>query len=387
MSGRIVIVGAGIAGVSTAQALRSGGYDGEVVLIGDEPYLPYRRPPLSKEVLRGDKTADDIRIKKAEWFAAQNITLRTGVAATGLDLHDRALTLSDTSVESYDRLVLATGGEPRRLPGQGPDQTRVRVLRRLADVPDPAELSDAGRIVVVGGGLIGSELAASARELGVQVTLLEAADLPMPKMLPGLIGERYAALHRAEGVTLETGVAVARVEQDEEGATVTATDGRSWSAPLVFVSIGIDPSTELAEKAGLRVEDGIVVDRYGQTSVVGVYAVGDVANWPHPLGGRFRGEHWQGAQNQGTAVGTSLSGTPSKFREVPWAWSDQYGHTLQVAGWPERADDVIVDGSLEELDFIARFTREGTLMAVVGIGRPRDIRSARTQIAEELWGP
>lgn len=363
-----------------AQAARTAGHDGDIVLIGDEPSLPYRRPSLSKEVLRGEKTADDIRIKKPEWYDDQRITLMTPATVTDLDLAARRVLVAEDTPQPYDVLVLATGGVPRSLPGQAREHDRIRVLRQLADVPDPSELTDAGRLLIVGGGLIGAELAASARDLGVEVTMLEAADLPLPQLLPAVIAERYAALHRERGVDLHTGVTVANVDQSDGEAHVRSADGREWSAPLVFVSIGIEPAARVAERAGLRVDDGVVVDAFGRASDPAVYAVGDVANWPHPLGGRFRSEHWQGAQNQGTAIGRSIGGTPQEFAEVPWAWSDQYDVNLQITGWPDLADDVRIDGDLDELDFFASFTRRGELIGAVGIGRPRAIRTARKTI-------
>lgn len=380
----VVVVGAGIAGVSTVNGLLMGGFDGEIALIGDEPVLPYRRPTLSKEILRGEKASDQIRIKPEAWY--EPLDLRSSVAGMDLDLEAAELTLGDGSTLVYDRLVLATGAIPRLLPGQTRGQARVRTLRTLADVAPLKELLAGRRAVVVGAGLIGAEFAASARELGCEVTILEAAPVPLPRMLPALIGERYSALHRAKGVVLETDVRVAAVGETESEAFVRSTDGREWSAPLVVVAIGVAPDTALAEKAGLHVENGIVVDEYGQTSAAGVYAVGDVANVPHPLGGRYRGEHWQGAQNHGTAVGRSLTGQSQKITEVPWAWSDQYGLNLQVTGWPDLADALDVDGSLDDLDFIARLTREGRLVGAIGIGRPSDIRLVRKQIAERVLG-
>lgn len=387
MTSRVVVVGAGIAGVSVAGALRAAGHEGEIVLLGEEPELPYRRPPVSKEVVRGAKTADDIRIKKADWYDAQRITLRTGTLVAAIDVDAHEVRLDDDEVLGYDTLVLATGGRARTIQS---DARGVRTLRGLADVEGVVRgLTPGAHVVVVGAGLIGSEIAASARGLGAEVSLLETADLPLPRLLPPLLGRMYVDLHEAEGTDLHTGVTVTSIEDGPDGrCVVTAADGRTWTAPLVVVAIGMAPCTELAEAAGITVASaeeggGVVVDEHGLTSAPDVYAVGDVAQMPNDvLGGRHRVEHWQNAQNHGTAVGRNIAGEPAGFHEVPWAWSDQYGHTLQVAGWPSADHRVVVRGSLDERDFSAFFLAEdGVLRGAVTIGRPGDVRKACAWIA------
>lgn len=391
MTAPVVVVGAGIAGVSAVAALRSHGHEGPVVLIGDEPELPYRRPPVSKEIVRGDKTADEIRIKKAEWYEQQDITLRTGTSVASIrpDVHE--VELADGERITYAQLLLATGGRARTLG----DARGVRTLRSLADVPALTDgLGEGARIVVVGAGLIGSEIAASARGLGCEVVLLESADLPLPRLLPPALAELYVDLHKSEGTELHTGVTVASIDDRPDGTTVVrATDGREWAAPVVVVAVGMEPNVELARAAGLDVATpeqggGIVVDALGRTSAPDVFAAGDVANQPRPvLGGRHRVEHWQGAQNHGTAVGAAMAGSTTPFEEVPWCWSDQYGHTLQVTGWPLATHDLVVEGSLAERDFVAYLLDDGVVRGAVGIGRPRDIREARVAIAEgRRWG-
>lgn len=387
MTSRVVVVGAGIAGVSVAGALRAAGHEGEIVLLGEEPELPYRRPPVSKEVVRGAKTADDIRIKKADWYDAQRITLRTGTLVAAIDVDAHEVRLDDDEVLGYDTLVLATGGRARTIQS---DARGVRTLRGLADVEGVVRgLTPGAHVVVVGAGLIGSEIAASARGLGAEVSLLETADLPLPRLLPPLLGQMYVDLHKSEGTDLHTGVTVTSIEDGPDGhSVVTSSDGRTWSAPLVVVAVGMTPCTELAEAAGIVVASadeggGIVVDEHGLTSAPDVYAVGDVAQMPNEvLGGRHRVEHWQNAQNHGTAVGRNIAGEPVGFHEVPWSWSDQYGHNLQVAGWPSSDHEVVVRGSLDERDFSAFFLADdGVLRGAVTIGRPADVRKARAWIA------
>lgn len=382
---RTVIVGAGVAGVSAAAGMRTAGYAGEIVLIGDEPELPYRRPPVSKEIISGERTADQIRIKKAEWYADKRIELLTGVHVTSIDpaaktVHVAAGGGAETPW-AYDQLLLATGGRARTMPGA----SGVHTLRSLADVPALiAEMQPGKHVIVVGAGLIGSEIAASARGLGCQVTLLEAAGLPLPRLLPRVIGQMYCDLHKSEGTELHTDVDVEAIAGSSGSAgsggvtVVTAADGRSWSAPVVVLAIGMEPNTELAEAAGIAVDNGITVDALGQTSIPNIYAAGDVANQPNgTLGGRQRVEHWQGAQHHGTAVGKAMAGSGVEFAEVPWCWSDQYGSNLQVTGWPEASDELVVRGSIEARDFSAFFLRDHRMVGAITIGRAADIRTAR----------
>lgn len=381
---RAVIVGAGIAGVSAAAGMRSAGFEGKILLIGEEPELPYRRPPVSKEIIRGAKTADQIRIKPATWYADNAVELLTGTRVMAIDPSTREVALETGAPVSFDRLLLATGGIARQMG----DAKGVRTLRTLADVPRlKSELAPGQRLIVVGAGLIGSEIAANARGLGCEVTLLETARLPLPRLLPPLLGQMYVDLHKRNGTDLHTDVTVTSI-LDEGGETVVrAADGRTWSAPVVVVAVGMAPATGLADAAGLDIapsqsRGGIVVDASGQTSIPGIYAAGDVANMPNGvLGGRHRVEHWQNAQNHGTAVGKAMAGADSVFDEVPWCWSDQYGINLQVTGWPESVHDVRVRGSIDGLDFCAFFFSGDALIGAVTIGRPGDVRQARKWIA------
>ncbi|MDX6232915.1 MAG: 3-phenylpropionate/trans-cinnamate dioxygenase ferredoxin reductase component [Nocardioidaceae bacterium] len=379
MTHRTVIVGAGVAGVSAAAAMRRSGYEGDIDLLGDEPELPYRRPPVSKEIVRGEKTPDEIRIKKPEWYEQQSINLRTGVSVDSIDTDAHVVRLADGEEVGYDQLLLATGGRARS-PWSA---SGIRTLRSLADAPRlQSELTPGSHVIVVGAGLIGSEIAASARTLGCEVTLLETAALPLPRLLPPELGELYVDLHKSEGTDLHTGVQVSSIEDAGDETVVRANDGREWSAPVVVVAVGMEPNVELAEDAGIEVANGIVVDELGRTSAPDVFAAGDVANQPNGvLGGRHRVEHWQGAQNHGTAIGKVLAGGDVPFVEVPWCWSDQYGHNLQVTGWPESAHELVVHGSLEDRDFIAYLLDNGVVRGAVGIGRPRDIRAAEKWIA------
>lgn len=373
-SAQIVVVGAGIAGVSAAASARAAGYDGRLLLIGDEPELPYRRTAVSKEVLRGDKDADGIRIKPTSWYTDHGVDLVTGTKV--LTVEPGAIVTQDGERIAYDRLVLATGGRARRPFGGD----RVRTLRGLSDLPLP--VGPDVPVVIVGAGLIGSEAAASLRTLGYDVTLLETAALPLPRLLPDVLSERYVGLHKRNGVDLQTDVTVASVIEQGDTVVVRAVDGRSWTAGLVLVAVGMEPNVELAEAAGIRLEaGGIAVSWSGATSMPGVYAAGDVATRPSThVGGAFRLEHWQGAQNHGTAVGKAVAGEDVVFDEVPWCWSDQYGQTLQVTGWTD--GELVVRGEVESTDFSAFFVRDGVIRGAVALGRPSDVRAARGLIGQ-----
>jgi 3-phenylpropionate/trans-cinnamate dioxygenase ferredoxin reductase component len=384
----VVVVGSGVAGASAAMTLRAEGFAGRVVLVGAEPELPYRRPPLSKEVLRGKQGPERIRLRPPTFYEEQAIELRPGVEAVALDPATREVALSSGETMGYDRLLLATGGRPRTL-GAGPLPDGVSTLRSLADVaPLRARLVDGASLLVVGAGFVGAEVAASAVAMGCRVTMLEAAPTPLGRLLPPEVAAVYTALHRGRGVEVHTGVGVTGFARDGATGRVTATgtDGRHVTADAVVLAVGMEPACELAAGAGLAVDDGIVVDEFGETSAAGVYAAGDVANLPNLLlGGRYRGEHWQQAQNHGTVVARNLLGAARAFDEVPWCWSEQYGVNLQVAGWPRADDDIELLGDLAGLDFVAVHRRDGRLTGAVAVNRAAQLRVLRAQIAQDPW--
>ncbi|MFO7191046.1 MULTISPECIES: FAD-dependent oxidoreductase [Thermocrispum] len=381
MSATTVIVGAGVAGASAALRLRTGGYQGRVVLIGDEPHPPYRRPPLSKDLLSGKTPEERIRLRPPEVWEQQGIELRTGRRVVALDVESRTLELDDGDELAYDQLLLATGGRARELP-HAAAVPGVFTLRTIGDVAALRHrLRPGSSLLVVGAGLIGGEVAATASGLGCSVVLLEAERHPMSRLLPPQLAEPYAELHRRHGVELHTGVQVATFEPANGCVRVTDTTGRQWTADTVLVAVGIAPNTELAARAGIAVDErfgGIVVDEYLRTSAPGVFAAGDVACLPNVhLGGRQRVEHWTNAQEQGTAAAAGMLGERTVFDKVPWCWSDQYGKSLHVAGWPAADDEVTVRGRVEEHEFTAVFRRGGRLVAAVSMNRPKDVRIVR----------
>jgi NADPH-dependent 2,4-dienoyl-CoA reductase/sulfur reductase-like enzyme len=380
LADRIVIIGAGIAGVSAAGGLRAAGYSDAITLISAEAELPYRRPPLSKELLRGEKSLDQIRIKPAEWYEDQRIELRTSTTVDAIDRSAQTVTTSAGEDISYDRLILTTGGRARSF---WPESPRVHTLRSAADIPALSALFAASdSVTIIGGGLIGSEVAASARAFECARTVLETAPYPLPRLLPEAIAAAYTTLHAEYGTTFETEVAVQDVSAEGATVLISAADGRQWRSDAVVVAVGMQPNTELAEAAGLNVDNGIVVNELGQSSDPQIWAAGDVANRPEPiLGGRIRTEHWQSSMNHGTAVGRNAAGDAVAFEEVPWCWSDQYGTNLQIVGFPDAADDFVVRGNIETRDFTALFVRGSQLVGAVGIGRPGEVRAARAHIA------
>lgn len=387
---RSIIVGSGVAGVSAAAAIRRADADREIILLGDEDQLPYRRPPVSKEVFRGEKTADQIRIKKPDWYEKQHIDLRTATRAEAIDTDAHTIDTNSGQLV-YDQLLLATGGSARILPDDAQVPGSSHTLRTVGDVPRLRQRLDrAGELLVIGAGLIGSEIAASARSLGYTVTMLETASLPLTSLLPPVLGSAYADIHRAEGVDLHTDVPINRIDQQSGTAVVGAADGRTWRSAVAVVAIGMRPATGLARDAGIAIAPdsdggGIIVDAFGRTSAPDVWAAGDVANFPHPiLGTPHRIEHWQHAQNHGSAVGHAMAGAGEPFLDVPWCWSDQYGLTLQVAGWPDVSQEVYIRGSPASRNFSALFCNDGVIVGAVSLERPRDIRIAKAWIRDRL---
>lgn len=370
-AGRIVIVGAGITGVSAAQTLRGQGYDGDLVVFGDEPGLPYRRTMVSKELLAGG-SAERALLK---WDAAD---LRPGRAVAAIDPAARTVTTDRGERLGYDGLLLATGGRPHELPMAPEGVHYVRTMRDAAKLRAALDVSSS--VLVIGAGLIGCEVAAAAAR-SHRVTVLEAGARVMEKIVPQQVSTMLADLHADNGVELHTGVRLESIERLGPGFTAIAADGRSWSADVVVIAVGMAPNSELAVAAGLAVSDGVEVDELCRTSAPGIFAAGDVARLPNPvLGGTHRVEHWNHAQAHGEAAALAMLGGVEPYRDVPWCWSNQYGKNLQMAGWPGAAAQWTVDGSVDGRDFTALGDRDGSLVAAISLGRPREVRAAREQI-------
>lgn len=361
----IVIVGAGLAGARAAETLRDEGFGGRIVLVGDEPERPYERPPLSKGVLQGAADPESARVHAADFYADRGIDLRTGTPVTDLDLAGRTVTLAGGERVGWDRLLLATGAEPRRLPVPGAGLEGVCHLRTLGDSARLRErLSRGGRVVVVGAGWIGSEVAASARGLGCDVTVVEMAAVPLANVLGPVVGGIYADLHRAHGVELLLGSGIEAIEGTGRVERVRLTGGRTVDCETVVVGVGVAPRTRLAEAAGLAVDDGILVDATLAASAPGVYAAGDVANAMHPFyGRRVRVEHWANALNQGPAAARNMLGAGEAYDRLPYFFSDQYDVGMEYSGLASGQDEVVVRGDPSGFALVAFWLRDGRVEA------------------------
>jgi 3-phenylpropionate/trans-cinnamate dioxygenase ferredoxin reductase subunit len=365
-----VIVGAGLAGAKAAETLRDEGFDGRVVLIGDEPERPYERPPLSKGYLRGESPRDDARVHPSGYYSDRRIELRTRTTVERVDTAGRAVELRGGERMRYDRLLIATGAEPRRLRVPGADLDGVHYLRDLADADALAEAfgGDAQRVVVVGGGWIGAEVAASARTLGHEVALVERGASPLGGVLGPELGGFYAAVHRDNGVELHTGATVEGFEGADRVTRVRLGDGEVLDADLVVVGIGVAPRVELATRSGLAVGDGVLVDERLESSVPGVFAAGDVASATHPLyEGRVRVEHWANALNQGPAAARAMLGEPVSYDRVPYFFSDQYDVGMEYSGLATPEDEVVIRGDMASREFVAFWLRDGRVAAGMNV--------------------
>ena len=375
----IVIVGGGLAAARTAEQLRRSEYTGPVTIVSDEVHLPYDRPPLSKEVLR--KEVDDTALKPRDWYDENDITLRLGSAATGLDTGEQTLTLANGTVLGYDELVIATGLVPRRIPAF-PDLEGIRVLRSFDESMALREHASAAQhAVVIGAGFIGCEVAASLRGVGVRVVLVEPQPQPLAAVLGAQIGELVARLHRDEGVDVRLGVGVAEVRGDGHVDTVVLTDGTELPADLVVVGIGSRPATEWLDGSGIEVDNGVICDEAGRTSAPSVWALGDVASWRNPMGHQARVEHWSNVAEQARVVVPAMLGrdTPSNV-VVPYFWSDQYDIKIQCLGEPH-ATDIVHLVEDDGRKFLAYYERDGVLVGVVGGGLPGKVMKVRGKIA------
>ena len=364
-----VIAGAGLAGAKTAEALRAEGFDGRIVLVGDEPELPYERPPLSKDYLRGESPREQARVHEAGFYADHDIELLTGTSVIDLNAAARDVTLSTGERLGYDRLLLATGSEPRRLSVPGAELDGVHHLRTFADSDAiAAALQPGARAVIAGGGWIGMEVAASARQKGLDVTIVELEDVPLSRALGREAGLIYARLHREHGVRLHTGVAVARVEGERRVERVVLADGRVLDADLLVCGLGAIPRTELAQRAGLAVENGVLTDASLQTSDPQVFAAGDIANAEHPFyGRRVRVEHWANALNQPEVAAKAMLGKPATYDKLPYFFSDQYDAGMEYRGLAIGADSFEIDGDADAYEFVAYWRREGRTIAAMNV--------------------
>ena len=366
----VAVVGAGLAGAKAVEALRTEGYDGRIVLFGDEPHRPYERPPLSKGYLQGNDERDTVFVHPENWYGEHDVDLRLGTEVTGLDRHAHELMTAGGQPVRYDRLLLATGASPRHLRLPHADLPGVHYLRNLDDSDAlRAAFRPGANVVVIGAGWIGLETAAAARTAGATVTVLESAELPLLRVLGPQMAQVFAGLHRENGVDLRLGVEVAGLRGD--GSTVTGVelrDGAVIDADAVVVGIGVAPNVDLARSAGLDVDNGVLVDASLRTSDPHVFAAGDIANAEHPvLRRRIRVEHWANALHQPEVAAQSILGKDAVYDRLPYFFTDQYDLGMEYVGYATADDDVVVRGDLESREFVALWVRDGRVVAGMNV--------------------
>ncbi|HLI15152.1 MAG TPA: FAD-dependent oxidoreductase [Acidimicrobiales bacterium] len=364
-----VIVGASLAGAKAAETLRAEGFEGRVVLVGEEEARPYERPPLSKDYLRGEAGRDKVYVHDASFYDAHEIELRLGTSASALDLDGREVVLSGDERLGFDALLLATGAAPRRLPVPGADLPGIHYLRDLADADALREaIRAAERVVVVGAGWIGCEVAASARQMGAPVTMLDVAALPLERVLGPELGRFYRDLHASHGVDLRLSTGVEEVVGTRHAEGVRLSGGDVVRGDVVVVGVGVAPRTELARSAGLAVDNGILTDEHLATAATGVFAAGDVANAWHPvLDRRVRLEHWSSALHQGPAAALGMLGRHAPYTRLPYFFSDQYDVGMEYSGLARDWDEVLVRGEMSDGAFIAFYLKDGRVAAGMNV--------------------
>ena len=376
MAQRHVILGASLAGATAAITLREEGAAGDVILIGAEPQPPYERPPLSKAYLRGEVPFDKALVRPAAFYAEHGIQTMFGTRATRIDPSARVVELEDHRRVSFDALLIATGGRNRPVSIPGADLDGIYSLRTVQDADRiRAEMIAGRRAVVVGMGFIGSEVAASLRQKGLEVVAIDPSKTPLFRVLGEGVGQTIAKLHRDHGVRMIFEDTVAAFEGTRRVGCVVTKAGLRLECDFAVVGIGIEPAVEALADSGIHVDNGVVVDEYCQTNVSGIYAAGDVANHYHPVfDRRIRVEHWQNAIKQGAAAARNMLGQRIAYDEIHWFWSDQYDANLQYAGFHTQWEQLIVRGRLDSGSYLACYVNAGRIDAAVGLNRGKEVR-------------
>ncbi len=373
-----VIVGASLAGAKAAETLREEGFDGRVVLIGDEPDRPYARPPLSKDYLRGEAERRPY-VHEESFYSEQEIELRTSTTVERIDPGRSELSLAGGETLHFDRLLLATGAEPRRPAIPGADLDGVLYLRSVEDSEAiRARIDHGGRLVTIGAGWIGAEVAASAKQRGCDVAIVEQAKVPLERVLGAELGAFYRDVHTDHEVRFIGGASIEAIEGEGKVTAVRLADGSRVKADFVVVGVGVEPRVQLARGAGLEVGNGILCDEYLQTSAANVFAAGDIANTPHPVFGvRLRVEHWANALNQGPAAARNMLGQRERYERIPYFFSDQYEIGMEYSGYAADWDEVVLRGGLSDGKFVAFWLKDGRVLAGMAVnmwGLTEDIR-------------
>ena len=365
----MAIVGASLAGAKAAETLRDEGFDGRIVLVGEESERPYERPPLSKDYLRGEAERSKVYVHDEGFYAANDIELRTSCHVESIDVRSHEIVLAAGERLSYDRLLLSVGAEPRRLSLPGADLPGVLYLRTLSDSDElRARLEAGGHVVVIGAGWIGAEAAASARQKGLEVTLVEMAEVPLERVLGAEVGAIFRDIHTDHGVRFVGGAGVDGLEGSGHVERVRLADGTAIDCDFVVVGVGVRPRTELAERAGLVVDNGIVVDELLGTSAPGIFAAGDVANARHPFyGTHIRVEHWANALNQGPAAARGMLGKGTAYDRLPYFFSDQYDVGMEYSGFATEWDQILFRGDPATREFIAFWLKDERVVAGMNV--------------------
>jgi len=379
------IIGAGQAAFQAAVHLRYEGYVGRIVMTGDEPHLPYNRPPLCKSYLAGLVPQEKILLRPRTFFTDSDIEIRTGVKAQKLRLPDRAIDFSDRQSLGFDHLVIATGGRPRRLDIPGVDLPQVHYLRTLSDVNQiRSDMRPGARLVLIGGGYIGLEVGAVARQMGLEVTILEAAPQLLSRITGSFVAGYYSGLHQQHGVVVHCGTVATHIEPDESGVRVFCDNAQSHPADLVIIAIGMEPNVDIALNAGIVCNKGIITDDFCRTSVPEIYAAGDCSE--HRSSFYDVQMHLQSVPNaieQGRTAAMAICGKSKPFKHVPWFWSDQYNVKLQSAGVMHGHDQIIVRGSPKDHSFATFYLKDQRLIAMDAINRPEEFSLSREWIAQK----
>ncbi len=377
-----IIVGAGMAGGYAADALRKHGFDGRITLLGAEPHRPYDRPPLSKEFLRAEKSVDKLFFRPEDHFQEQQIDLVLGTRAAALRPQDHSLTLADGTNLNYDKILLCTGGAVRRVAVDGHDLEGIYYLRTLDDSVRLREaLQKQPRVVVVGAGFIGSEVVATARHYGCEVTCLELEQTPLLRVLGAEVGNVYADIQRDHGVTMCLGDGLAAFRGTGNVEEVLTTSGTSLPCDIAVVGVGIRPDVDWLLDSGIALQNGVLTNEFCEASAPDVYAAGDLANWYHPrTKERLRVEHWDNAMNQGVAAAMSMLGKKEPYGPVPYFWSDQYDINLQYVGHAATWDHVVLRGDVAGRTFSAFYLRDGRIAGALVVNRFKDLRPSRRLI-------
>jgi 3-phenylpropionate/trans-cinnamate dioxygenase ferredoxin reductase subunit len=376
------IVGAGQTAAVATRTLRRRGFDGRIEVIGAEPHPPYQRPPLTKEYLAGDDDAE-LFLLDERWCAANDVHLRLGQRAVRVRPAEWAVDLADGSQVRADKVLIATGGAARRLPGVRGE--RVYYLRTLDDARELRTLIGPGvRLIVIGAGFIGSEVAATAHGRGAEVTVIDTLDAPMQRVLGRELGAVCAAIHRSNGVAVRLGEPVESVVEHADAVIVTTASAR-LEGDLVVVGVGITPNIEVAQRSGVTVDNGVLVDEYCRTNVPNIFAAGDIANHYHPLFDELiRVEHFDNANKQAAAAANNMLGNATIFDDPHWFWSDQYDLNIQHTGHARTWDELVIRGSVDELDFCAFYLRDGRIRAAFAIDRGSDVALAKELISSRV---